>query len=126
MSKGNVTKQALSLAQSIQANITNTRNQTTLGLGVKLHHKYGSSDLITTLHEHGYIVSYDEVLKFRKSAAKYVEDNSAQLHHMMGLSCTAGILFGWYDNFDLVISTPNGRCDITHAMTTEFQCILLE
>ncbi len=29
-------------------------NQTTLGLGVKLHHKIGSRKLIDILHDHGY------------------------------------------------------------------------
>ena len=39
---------------------------------------------------------------------------------MMGLSRTVGLIFGWYDNFDLLVSTPNGRCE-THAMAAEFQ-----
>jgi hypothetical protein len=99
ISNGGVTKASLSLSQSIQYGITKTRNQTTLGLGVKLHHKYGSSDLIHTLHEHGYTVPYDEVLRFRKSAAKYVSDNAATLHRMMGLKRTVGLVFGWYDSF---------------------------
>ena len=38
----------------------------------------------------------------------------------MGLSRTVGLIFGWYDNFDLLVSTPNGRCE-THAMAAEFQ-----
>ena len=38
----------------------------------------------------------------------------------MGLTKTAGLIFGWYDNFDLLVSTPNGRRE-THAMATEFQ-----
>ena len=65
ISNGKVTKASMSLAQSIQFGITNTSNQSTLGLGVKLHHKFGSSDLIQILHEHGYCVSYDEVLSIR-------------------------------------------------------------
>ena len=89
-------------------------------MGVKLHHKVGSRDLIDILHGHGYTVSYDEVLRFRKSAAKYVADNVDMLHRMMGLSRTVGLIFGWYDNFDLLLSTPNGRRE-THAMATEFQ-----
>lgn len=120
VSRGSVTKASLSLSQSIQALITNTRNQTTLGLGVKLHHKFGSSDLIHILHQHGFIVSYDEVLRFRKSAAAYMDDNVVNLHRMLGLSRTSGIIFGWFDNFDLLVSTPNGRRE-THAMATEFQ-----
>ena len=50
------------------------RNQTTLGIAVKLHHKLGSSELIKTLNEHGITITYDEVLRFRKSVAKFVLD----------------------------------------------------
>ena len=120
ISHGEVTKASLSLSQSIQYCITNMQNQTTLGLGVELHHKFGSRDLIDNLHQHGYTVSYDEVLRFRKSAAKYVSDNTATLHQMMGFTRGAGLIFGWYDNFDLLVSTPNGRRE-THAMATQFQ-----
>ena len=63
---------------------------------------------------------YDEVLRFRKSAAKYVEDNATTLHQMMELIQTVGLTFGWYDNFDLLVSTPNGRRE-TRAKATEFQ-----
>ena len=120
VSAGEVTKVSLSLSQSIQQHITSARNQTTLGLGVKLYHKFGSRDLIDILHDHGYIVSYDEVRRFRKSAAKYVSENALMLHQMMGFTKNVGLVFGWYDNFDLIVSTPNGRRE-THAMATEFQ-----
>ena len=80
--------------------------------------KFGSRDLINVLYEHGYTtVSYDEVLRFLKSAAKYV---CQCLHQTMGLTTNVGLIFGWYDNFDLLVSTPND-CRGTHAMATEFQ-----
>ena len=120
VSNGEVTKASLSLSQSIQYCMTNRWNQTTLGLGVKLHHKFGSIDLIDILNEHGYTVSYDEVLRFRKSAAKYVGDNAATLHRMMGFTQTVGLVFVCYDNFALLVSTPNGRRE-THAMATKVQ-----
>ena len=65
-------------------------------------------------------MSYDGVLRFRKSAGKYVTDNAMTLHQMMGLSRSVGLVFGWYDNIDLSVSTPNGRRE-TYAMATEFQ-----
>ena len=58
VSNGKITKASMSLSQAIQFGITNTSNQSTLGLGVKLHHKFGSSDLIQILNDHGYCVSY--------------------------------------------------------------------
>lgn len=39
---------------------------------------------------------------------------------MMGLTQTVGLISGWYDNFDLLVSTANGRHE-THTMATEFQ-----
>ncbi len=120
VSSGETTKKSLSIAQSIQSQITNIPNQTTLGLGIKLHHTYGSRDLIDTLHDQGYIASYEEVLRFRKSAALYVAENSEILHNVMGMSRRVGLIFGWFDNLDMLVSTPNGRRE-THAMAIEFQ-----
>ena len=50
VSKGTITKKSLTLAQCIQQHIAeyngSRRNQTSLGLALKLHHKIGSSELI--------------------------------------------------------------------------------
>ena len=50
VSKGTITKKSLTLAQCIQQHIAeyneSRRNQTSLGLALKLHHKMGSSELI--------------------------------------------------------------------------------
>ena len=86
VSDGFITKQSLTLAQCIQQHIGGAnRNQTTLGLAVKLHHKHGSSELIRTLNEHGITCTYDEVLRFCKSLAKFVSDNQADYHKKVGL-----------------------------------------
>ena len=67
VSRGKNTRQSMSLAQCIQQHVGgNGRNQTTLGLGVKLHHKYGISELIRTINERGITCTYDEVLRFRE------------------------------------------------------------
>ena len=100
-----------------------TINQTTLGLVVKLQHRHGCSEFIRLLHDHGFIVSYDEVIRLRKSATKSVGDSyrSSILHQAMGLSRRVRPIFGWFDNLDLLVkSTPNGRRD-THVMAQEFQ-----
>ena len=67
-------------------------------------------------------MSYDEVIRFRKSAAKFVGDSGRRsiLHQAMGLSRRLGRIVGWFDNLDLIASTPNGRRD-THVMVQEFQ-----
>ena len=87
---------------------------------MKLHHKFGSRNLIDILHNHGYTATYDEVCCFHKSAAKHVSENALILHQMMEFTKSAGVVLGWYDNFDLMVSTVNGRRE-THAMVTEFQ-----
>ena len=50
VANGEITKTSLSITQCIQYNISHAYNQTTLGLGVQLHHKFGSRELIDTLH----------------------------------------------------------------------------
>ena len=96
VSGGAITKPSLTLAQCIQQHICGAgRNQTTLGLAVKLHHKHGSSELIKTLHEHGITSTYDEVLRFRKSVAKFVLDNHSDYHKKLGLSTELGPIFSW-------------------------------
>lgn len=69
---------------------------------------------------HGYTATYDEVRRFRKSAAKYVSENALTLHQAMGFTKSARVVFGWYDNFDIMVSTQNGRRE-TYDMATEFQ-----
>lgn len=117
--EGEVTKPALTLAQCIQQHISASWNQTTLGLAVKLHHKYGSKELVKTLNEHGIVTSYEEVLRFRKSAAKYVSEDPSKYLQLAGLEKQVGPIHSWGDNFDLVVFTPNGR-RTTHAMATQF------
>ena len=66
------------------------------------------------------MTTYDEVMRFRKSAAKYISVNGGKVHEAIGLMRRVGPIFGWFDNFDLLVCTPNGRRE-THAMAIEFQ-----
>ena len=104
VSGGCITKQALTLAQCVKQHISGNTNQTTLGLAMQLHHKYGSRELIQTLNEHGITASYDEVLRFRKSAANFVANNQQEYHNMLGLTTEIGPVFSWADNYDLFLS----------------------
>ena len=119
VSGGRINKQALTLAQCVEQHISGNTNQTTLGLAVKLHHKYGSRELIQTLNEHGITASYDEVLRFRNSAANFVSNNQQDYHKMLGLTTEIGPVFSWADNYDLFIASPN-RTKTTHAIFCEF------
>ena len=104
VSDGEISKPALSLSQSIQYNIDGKHNQTTLGTGVKLHHRHGSRDLIDDLHSHGRVADYNEILRFRKSCAKFTRHNPNLLHRLAGLSKEVVVIFGWYDNVDMFLS----------------------
>lgn len=90
VSNGKIAKKSLTLAQCIQQHVRDgqesKRNQTTLGLALKLHHKTGSSELICILHEHGITSSYHEVLRFRKSAASFASKNHAIYQSLLGLT----------------------------------------
>ena len=120
VSGGAITKPSLTLAQCIQQHVDGTiSNQTTLGLSVKLHHKHGSSELVKTLNKHGITSSDDEVLRFRKSVAKFVSDNQSDYHKKLGLSMEIGPIFSWADNYDLYIASPNG-IKATHEVVMEF------
>ena len=116
VSKGEVTKKSLSLTQSIQSLISRSCNQTTLGLAVKIHHRFGSREIIDLLHDHGYVASYDEVRRYRKSAAKMTGEQDFTFR---GLLNDGGLISSWCDNFDLQVYTPNG-CRETHSMAVEF------
>ena len=101
--------------EALQVNVTKHNNQTTLGLAVKLHHRFGSKELVTLLHDYGLTATYDEVLRFRTSVAIYTGN---QPYTFRGLSKNGGKLGSWVDNYDLNIFIPNG-CRETHALVIE-------
>ena len=82
---------------------------------MKLHHKFGSSELVKVLNEHSIVTTYDEGMQFPKSAAKYINVNGGKVHEAIGLMRRVGPIFGWFDNFDILVCTLNGRRE-THAM----------
>ena len=55
VSNGELNKSAVTINLFIQQHISNSTNQTTLGLAVKLYHKCGSSELVKLLNEHGIV-----------------------------------------------------------------------
>ena len=117
VSKDIIKRESLSLRQSIQALITKNANQTTLGLGIKLHHRFGSRELISLLHQYGYVCTYDEVQRFRTSVAKYTGERD---YTSRGLRKNGKIIASWCDNYDLQVNTPNGQRE-THSMAIEWR-----
>ena len=50
-----ITKVSPSLAQSIQHHVEKWHNQTTVGLAMKCHHRFGSKEAVDLLHEYGFV-----------------------------------------------------------------------
>ena len=52
-----------------------------------------------------------------------MQTNGVDLHQVIGLERRVGVIFGWMDNLDLQIHTPNGRRNthVLYAMAHEFQ-----
>jgi len=90
-----------------------------LRLAVQLHQRFGSSELIRILCEHGLISSYDEVLEFRKSVSKYVSENEEIYNRKVGLFRDIDPIYSWADNYNLSIASPNGT-KTTHEMVIEY------
>ena len=116
ISKGEVTRPSHIITQSIQSQITKTATPTTLGLAVQLHHRFGSKELVILLNEYGYIASYDEVMRFKTSAAKFVGEQELTAR---GLMKSSNLISPWCDNYDLNVNTPGGNRE-THCMAMEF------
>lgn len=83
---------------------------------MELHHQFESRELIDILHGSGYISSYDEVLRFRKSSTQVTAQDRGIYRDLLN---TGGLISAWFDNFDLQVLTPNGNRE-THCMAVEF------
>ena len=92
----------------------------TFGLGVKLHHDFGSRDLIQDLYSLGHCIHYDEMRKFLTAAS----DNEIKAQSQTGIpggislydpSNINSIVDAAIDNFDQNEETINGK-NTTHAM----------
>ena len=58
---------------------------------------------MSTLNEHGIVSSYDEVLRFRKSAAKYVCEHSEEYDIVLGLARCIGPICSSYSLLIVVV-----------------------
>ena len=68
------TDSKMKIASIGQAIVQSTRHRgllapLQLGLGIQLHHHFGSKFLVNTLHKFGFTCSYKEIVKFERSAA---------------------------------------------------------
>lgn len=100
---------ALMIGNMITSVIRNQPTDLQVALGVLLR---DSKSLIGYMYDYGITCSYDEVLRFKKSAAKAASTSSD--FHGIG-SCNNGMVQVIVDNFDAEISSPNGKLS-THSL----------
>ena len=89
------------------------------GLGIQMHHDFGSKALIEVLHSTGYSVSYDEVRRFVTSVAKD-QLSQSEIYLPRGISAFQeqdpnSVVDAAIDNFDANEDTLDGKSS-THSM----------
>ena len=101
---------AVMIGNTVTGAVTHRHTMLQIGLGLVAHDK----SIIEVLHDYGVTCTYDEVLRFKSSAAHAATRNIEKL----GLSQSSGGLIQVVaDNFDATISSPNGM-QSTHALAT--------
>ena len=111
----------LAVCHSIIGLSCNIATPISFGLGIQLHHKFGSRHLIETLHALGYSIPYDEVRRFMTSAAEEDEDYDGT-YIPRGIARYKeddlnSIIDAAIDNFDQNEETLDGL-STTHSMAT--------
>jgi hypothetical protein len=107
----------VSICHDIIGQCRNILTPVTLGLGVYIHHEFGSKKLVEELHAMGHCVSYDEVRRFLTSAA--LDQQSQDVYVPKGLRTAVDPDFAMVDaaidNFDQNEETLDGKLT-THAL----------
>lgn len=105
----------ISLCHTIIGLSQHVRTPIALGLGIHVHHNFGSRQLIEILNALGYSVSYDEIRKFLTSVA--VAQRTDGIYVPKGLleSDNTIPIDAAIDNFDQNESTLDGK-QTTHSM----------
>ncbi len=99
---------ALLIGNMITSVITHKPTTLQIALGVVLQEKH----LINTFYDYLVTCSYDEVLRFKSSAAKYTSENT-RIHGLFDAS--DGLIQTVIDNYDANIASLNGL-QSTHAL----------
>ena len=109
----------LAICHNIIALSCSTCTPISFGLGVQMHHEFGSKSLIDVLYSTGYSISYDEVRRFVTSVAKD-QLSQSEVNIPRGISRPVAtnpnsIVDAAIDNFDQNEDTLDGKCS-THSM----------
>ena len=104
----------IALSHNIIAQCRHVHTPVTLGLGLYVHHEFGSRRLVEQLSLLGHSISYDEVRRFLTSAAVDVQENEVYMPKDLQPTCTIDAAI---DNFDQNEATLDGK-STTHAMAS--------
>lgn len=103
------TLRAILIGNIVTGTLNNTPTALQIALGILLK---DSKEIISQLHEFGVTCTYDEVLRFRKSAAAAASQEKA----LSGIvDKNVGMIQAVADNFDAEISSQNGKIS-THSL----------
>lgn len=105
----------ISISHSIISQCQKVRTPITLGLGLRVHHDFGSRQLVEELNTLGHSVSYDEIRRFLTSAALDQSKESVFVPHGVKGQDQTVLVDGAIDNFDTNEDTLDGK-RTTHAM----------
>ena len=115
---------AISLSCSLIAGCQNITTPLSLGLGIRLHHDFGSKAVLDDLNALGYTVSYDEVRRFLTSGALAQKDTvyvprgfelPKNVDQQRGDIAAVEEIDAAIDNFDQNEDTLDGK-STTHSM----------
>lgn len=111
--------QILAICQNVIGLSNNIPTPISFGLGIQLHHKFGSRQLIEVLHELGHSIPYDEVRRFLTSVAED-DQRHGETYVPRGIvkykeDDVFSIVDAAIDNFDQNEETLDGR-STTHSM----------
>ena len=117
--KEDIDIKTLAICHNIIGHSQNIATPISFGLGIQLHHKFGSRQLIDTLHGLGYTIPYDEVRRFLTSAAAedHCHDSTYIPRGMTKYEAddVNSIIDAAIDNFDQNEETLDGL-STTHCM----------
>ena len=103
----------IDICHSIIAKSKDVITPVTLGLGLYIHHEFGSSRVIQEISRLGFSVSYDEVRRFLTSA---MDQQDSDIYIPRGLMITDNCqIDAAIDNFDQNEETLDGKLT-THAL----------
>lgn len=109
----NKSLEALAICHNIISKSRQVRTPITMGLGIYIHHEFGSKQLVENLNSLGHCISYDEVRRFLSSAA--LDQQQTATYVPRGLTVDGHIIDAAIDNFDKNEDTLDGKAT-THAM----------